>query len=170
VDGADDWLHFAAGEILAVADLAQLDAPDTNGCVTGYHRAGDWGERRRFRADVVRWLPGLSTDEVCSLIIKPETATAAWPADVAEWSYARMVVARGEDEGGVGTATVFASHAWTFFFEELVAALWFFEGERRAVGLPTSYFWLVRISTKIEEFPQTYALFPHIDPPHEPTV
>jgi hypothetical protein len=71
---------------------------------TGYRRAGDWADRKRFRGAHVEWLAGLSTDEVCSQIIKPETSAAAWPAEQRERSYAQMDLARGK--AGIGKAIV----------------------------------------------------------------
>ena len=141
----DGFLVFKQGEIVAVGDTAQFDDDATNGdWYTGYRRAGDWGERKRFRREHVEWLSGLSTDEVCGQIIKPETSAAAWPAEQRERSYAQMVLAReaGGSVDGIGKATVFASHAWTFVFEELVESLRFFEKQQKAAGAKPSLFWL----------------------------
>ena len=158
--GADDgFLTFKKGDIVAIAGLdAVNDGWFADGFCTkidgfcikmmdffqprfvGYCRAGNWEDRKKFRPAAVDRLSGLSTDEVCSLIIKPETSAASWAADEKERSYARMV----RDAGGTGvdTATVFASHAWTFVFEELIESLKFFEEQQLAAGKPQSYFWL----------------------------
>jgi hypothetical protein len=133
--GADE-LEFQKGEVLAIADIS---ADLHGGWLIGYRRAGDWGDRKAFRADAVERLAGLSTDEVCNDIIKPETQSASWPTHVVERSYAQMVLAQGET--GIGTATVFASHAWTFVFEELVQSLRYFEEQQPPEGEP-SLFWL----------------------------
>eukprot|EP01047_Picozoa_sp_COSAG01_P022841 COSAG01_NODE_1371_length_10547_cov_22.320827_5_plen_1287_part_00 len=152
-----DHLSFTKGEILGIADVSAVDS----GWFIGYRRAGDWAERKRFRIDDVERLPGLSTDEVCGQIIKPETQAAVWPPDVVERSYARMTQQQqqqqqqqprqqqegeaadgGGGSGGVGVATVFASHAWTFVFEELIAALRYFEQQQRGAGREPSFFWL----------------------------
>lgn len=77
---------------------------------------------------------------MCGDIIKPACTAATWPEEEKERSYARMVRAKGE--AGVGTATVFASHAWTFVFEELIESLKFFEEQQLAAGQPPSFFWL----------------------------
>eukprot|EP01048_Picozoa_sp_COSAG05_P024110 COSAG05_NODE_5520_length_1153_cov_1.533207_1_plen_226_part_10 len=136
---ADDGLSFKVGDILAIADLdAANDAAD-DGWYVGYKRAGDWSDRKKFRPGDVERLSGLTTDEVCGNIIKPETAAAPWPDEIKEPSYARMVMA---NEPGVGTANVFASHAWTFVFAELVESLRFFESQQVAAGQPASFFWL----------------------------
>ena len=155
---AGDELSFKAGEILGIADLEAIN----DGWFVGYRRAGDWGERKKFRPEHVDRLAGLSTDEVspsqafgssalasdhaalpqvCGDIIKPETSSFGWDADIVERSYARMVRAQGGG-AGVGEATVFASHAWTFVFEELIESLRFFENQQLAAGKPPSYFWL----------------------------
>lgn len=144
-----DELTFRAGEILGIADLDAVD----DGWFVGYRRAGNWGDRLKFRVEAVDRLAGLSTDEVCGDIIKPETAAATWPLDEKERSYARMVLNASSPGGnarlvpaqcetGIGTANVFASHAWTFVFEELIQSLRFFEAEQVAAGHPRSYFWL----------------------------
>ena len=136
----DGCLVFKRGEIVAVADIAQFDDA-AGGWYIGYRRAGDWAERKRFRSEHVQWLTGLSTDEVCGSLIKPETSGyAGWPAQQRERSYAQMALARGE--AGIGRATVFASHAWTFVFEELVQSLRFFEQQQLAAGEKASLFWL----------------------------
>ena len=81
---------------------------------TGYRRAGDWADRKRFRGAHVEWLAGLSTDEVCSQVIKPETSAAAWPAEQRERSYAQMDLARGE--AGIGEATALGVQAPRNYF------------------------------------------------------
>jgi hypothetical protein len=81
-----DELSLKAGEILGIGDLGTFN----NGWLVGYRRAGDWGDRLRFRAKAVQRLPGLSTDEVCGNIIKPETKAASWAADAVERSYAQV--------------------------------------------------------------------------------
>ena len=108
--------------------------------VHGLSPRGRLGRAEAVQGEHVEWLAGLSTDEVCSQIIKPETVAAAWPAEQRERSYAQMDLARGK--GGTGKATVFASHAWTFVFEELVESLRCFERQQRAAGAPASLFWL----------------------------
>jgi hypothetical protein len=151
-------LSFKAGEILAISDL---DAAN-DGWLTGYRRAGNWADRKKFRVDAIDRLAGLSTDEVCSDIIKPACSAAIWPEHEQERSYARLALAAGEP--GVGTATVFASHAWTFVFAELVASLRFFEAQHVAAGGPPSLFWLdifvvVRLShTTIDRWTAAQAL------------
>ncbi len=144
-----EYLSFKKGDILAIADLNAVN----DGWFVGYARAGNWNDRKRFRPDAVERLSGLTTDEVCGGIIKPETAAARWPDEEKERSYARMALnasspsgnARfvpAEGETGVGLATVFASHAWTFVFAELIESLRFFENQQIAAGHPPSYFWL----------------------------
>lgn len=133
---SDEFLSFKKGEILAIADLNALN----DGWWVGYARAGNWADRKKFRPDAVQRLRGLTTDEVCASIIKPVTQAAQWPVEEQERSYARMWRAAGGD--GVDTATVFASHAWTFVFEDLVGSLRFFESQQLAAGKPPSYFWL----------------------------
>ena len=131
-----DELSYKKGEILGIGDLSAVN----DGWLVGYRRAGDWGERKKFRLEAVDRLAGLSTDEVCGDIIKPACTAASWPEDEKERSYARMV--RAEGETGVGEANVFASHAWTFVFEELVESLRFFETQQIAAGEEPSLFWL----------------------------
>ena len=117
-DQGPDHLAFRKGEIVAVADIAQLDDASNGGWLTGYCRAGNWADRKKFRTEAVQWLAGLSTDEVCGSIIKLETAAESWPVEQKERSYARMVLAQAvrqaQRKTGIGLATVFASHAWTF--------------------------------------------------------
>ncbi len=129
-------LSFKAGEILAISDLDAVN----DGWLTGFRRAGNWADRKKFRVDAIDRLAGLSTDEVCTDIIKPACSAATWLEHEQERSYARLALATGES--GVGTATVFASHAWTFVFAELVASLRFFEAQHVAAGNPPSLFWL----------------------------
>jgi hypothetical protein len=129
-------LSFKAGEILAISDLDAVN----DGWLTGFRRAGNWADRKKFRVDAIDRLAGLSTDEVCTDIIKPACSAATWLEHEQERSYARLALATGE--AGVGTATVFASHAWTFVFAELVASLRFFEAQHVAAGNPPSLFWL----------------------------
>ena len=90
---------------------------------------------------------------MCGDIIKPACTAATWPEEEKERSYARMV--RAEGEAGVGTATVFASHAWTFVFEELIESLTFFEAQQTAAGQPPSFFWL-DIFVVVENAAHTY--------------
>jgi hypothetical protein len=118
--GADDELSFKKGEILAIGDLNAIN----DGWFVGYRRAGNWADRKKVRVGAVDRLAGLSTDEVCANIIKPVCAAASWPEHEQERSYARMMRAQGD--AGIGTATVFASHAWTFVFEQLIESLRFF--------------------------------------------
>ena len=133
---SDEHLSFKKGDILAIADLNAVN----DGWYVGYARAGNWGDRKKFRPDAVERLRGLTTDEVCGSIIKPETQAAQWPDEEKERSYARMWRAAGGS--GVGDATVFASHAWTFVFEDLIGSLRFFESQQLAAGHAPSYFWL----------------------------
>jgi tetratricopeptide (TPR) repeat protein len=134
--GADDELSFKKGEILAIGDLNAIN----DGWFVGYRRAGNWADRKKFRVGAVDRLAGLSTDEVCANIIKPVCAAASWPEHEQERSYARMMRAQGD--AGIGTATVFASHAWTFVFEQLIESLRFFEAQKIAAGGAPSFFWL----------------------------
>lgn len=129
-------LSFKAGEVLAIGDLDAVN----DGWLTGYRRAGNWADRKKFRVDAITRLAGLSTDEVCTDIIKPACIAATWPEHEHERSYARM--ARAAGESGVGTATVFVSHAWTFVFADLVASLRSFEAKQIAAGGQPSLFWL----------------------------
>ncbi len=132
---SDEYLSFKKGDILAIADLNAVN----DGWFVGYARAGNWGDRKKFRPDAVEQLRGLTTDEVCGSIIKPETQAAQWPDEEKERSYARMW--RSAGGSGVGDATVFASHAWTFVFEDLIGSLRFFESQQLAAGHAPSYFW-----------------------------
>ena len=146
---SEEYLSFKKGDILAIADLNAVN----DGWFVGYARAGNWNDRKRFRPDAVERLSGLTTDEVCGGIIKPETSAAPWPPEEKERSYARMVlnassptgnarIVPADGETGVGDATVFASHAWTFVFAELIESLRFFENQQIAAGQAPSYFWL----------------------------
>ena len=146
---SDEYLSFKKGDILAIADLSAIN----DAWFVGYARAGNWADRKRFRPDAVERLSGLSTDEVCAMIIKPETDAAQWPDEEKERSYARMVMNAASPGGnarvvpaqgptGVGEATVFASHAWTFVFSELIESLRFFESQQIAAGNAPSFFWL----------------------------